>query len=762
MKRTAWPTPDPAGQPAADRITVLGAREHNLKNVTVEIPKGAVTVVTGVSGSGKSSLVFDTIAAESQRQFYETFPAYVRYRLPAVRRPDVDAVWHLSPAIVVDQRPLGRQTRSTVGTATEVYTLVRLLFSRLGDPPAGESTAFSFNDPRGMCDRCQGLGSVDEIDVERLVDRERSLNGGALRFPGFTPGTYRWKRYVESGLFDNDKPLRLYTGDEWHTLLHATGIKPERPGPGWPPTSTYEGVLPRFRRSFIDVHRDKLPADVAAAVDEAVVRQTCPDCGGARLNATALAARINGLGIADWMAEEVEDLIEIAAAVDAPLVKGVVSGIVERLESLVGVGLGYLTLGRDTPSLSGGEAQRVKLVRHLGSSLSGLTYVLDEPSVGLHPADVSRVNTLIRQLRDKGNTVVVVEHDPDVIAIADHVIDLGPGAGVAGGEVVYSGDLAGLKSADTPTGASVRRRAPLKTDVRTPAGAIDVTHAGRHNVGEVSFSIPKGVLTAVTGVAGSGKSTLMTEILPAAVGNVVVIDQAPVLGSRRSTPASYAGVLDPIRRSFARAHGVGPGMFSANSDGGCPECKGLGMVQHDLAFMDPVTIVCESCDGTRFRPEALAYSLRGRNIAEVLAMTVTEAMVFFDEPRIAGPLRMLDRVGLGYLSLNQPLTTLSGGERQRLKLAREFETAGGIYVFDEPTTGLHQVDTLRLVRLLDRLVDQGNTVIVIEHDIDVINRADWIIGVGPGAGRHGGRIVFEGPSAMWAQAPPSFSMSCPG
>ncbi|WP_129669601.1 ATP-binding cassette domain-containing protein [Phytoactinopolyspora endophytica] len=752
---TALPTPRPH---APDHITVVGARENNLKNITVEIAKAAITVVTGVSGSGKSSLVFDTIAAESQRQLNETFPAFVRNRLPHHRQPDVDAMHHLPPAIVVDQRPLGRNSRSTVGTATEAYTLLRLLYSRAGTPFVGYSPAFSFNDPSGMCPRCEGLGIVDDVDLDRLIDHDRSLNDGAIRFPTFEPGMVRWKRYIDCGLFDNDKPLREYTPDEWHTLIYAEGFKPPNPAPGWPPTSDYEGVLPRFRRSYLTVNRDKLPAHIVTAIDDVVTRRLCPDCGGARLKAEALAATVEGHTIADCVTMEVGRLADVVRTIDVPEVKTVIDALVQRLDALIDVGLGYLSLNRETPSLSGGEAQRVKLVRHLGSSLSGLLYVLDEPSIGLHPHDIRQLNHLIRRLRDKGNTVLVVEHDPDVIEIADQVIDLGPGAGSDGGEVLYHGDLAGLRTSDTLTGHSLRHRPVPKTHTRASTGTIDIEHATRHNLKDVTVSLPRGVLTVVTGVAGSGKSTLIADVLPRVCPDVVIVDQSAVHGSRRSTPASYTGVFDPIRRLFARANGVRPGLFSANSEGGCPRCRGLGVIETDLAFLDTVTTVCEECDGSRYHPDVLAHTLRGRTIVDVLKLTVAEAIAFFDEigrdgaqtngagtaGMIVEPLRRLADVGLDYLTLDQPLTTLSGGERQRLKLARQLEATGKVYVFDEPTTGLHRTDTARLVSILDRLVDEGGTVIVIEHDLDVIAGADWVIELGPGAGHDGGRVVAEG------------------
>ncbi|NEE01371.1 ATP-binding cassette domain-containing protein [Phytoactinopolyspora halotolerans] len=753
--------PDPPLGATRDRITVVGARENNLKNLTVEIPKDAVTVVTGVSGSGKSSLVFDTIAAESQRQLNETFPAFVRNRLPHHRQPDVDTMHNLPPAIVVDQRPLGRNARSTVGTATEAYTLLRLLYSRASTPFVGYSPAFSFNDPSGMCPRCQGLGAVDDIDIDRLIDRDRSLIDGAIRFPTFLPGTVRWKRYIDCGLFDNHKPLRDYTDDEWHTLLHGEGFKPPDPSPGWPPSSHYEGVLPRFRRMYLAVNQDKLPAHVVDAIDDVVTRRVCPGCGGARLTQAALTATVEGRTIAECVTMEVRDLAAALRRVDIPPVKTVVAALVDRLEALVDVGLGYLTLNRETPSLSGGEAQRVKLVRHLGSSLSGLLYVLDEPSIGLHPHDIGRLNRLIRRLRDKGNTVLLVEHDPEVIRVADHLIELGPGAGTAGGEILYNGDLDGARASNTPTGAALRQRPVIKPRPRTATGGIEITHARRHNLADVTVSIPRGVLTVVTGVAGSGKSSLVTGVLPRVCPDVVIVDQSAVHGSRRSTPASFTGVLDPIRRLFARVNGVRPALFSANSEGGCPRCRGLGVIETDLAFLESVSTVCDECGGSRYAPAALAHTVHGRTIVDVLGSTAADAAGFFDaagdDGAIVEPLRRLVDVGLGYLTLDQPVSTLSGGERQRIKLARELDVTGQVYVFDEPTTGLHRADTIRLMEILDGLVDQGATVVVIEHDPDVVAGADWVIELGPGAGHDGGRVVAAGTPADLLAHPRSLS-----
>jgi excinuclease UvrABC ATPase subunit len=721
------------------------ARANNLADITVEIPHGRLTVVTGVSGSGKSSLVFDTIAAESQRQLNETFPAFVRNRLPQPGQPDADALENLTPAVVVDQRRLGGNARSTVGTATEVAALLRLLYSRAGRPFAGYSPAFSFNDPSGMCERCQGLGRVAEIDVDRLIDRDRSLEDGAIRFPTFAPGTFRWRRYRDSGYFDMTTPLRDYSDRQWWTLLHADGLTPDHPRPGWPRSSTYEGVLPRLRRTYLDREVGDIPANVAAAVERIVTRGPCPSCGGARLNRAALSVTLHGRTIADCAAMEIADLVGVVEAVDDPAVAPVVAAITDRLRAMVSIGLGYLSLDRETPTLSGGESQRVKLVRHLGSSLTGMTYILDEPSTGLHPHDVSRLNRLLRRLRDQGNTVLVVEHDPDVIAVADHVIDLGPGPGSDGGRILYTGDVAGLAAADTPTGRTLRRPPALTSHARTPAGTLTVERVTRHNLHDVTVAVPLGVLAVVSGIAGSGKSTLVAEVRRRLGPGVVTIDQSHMRGSRRSTPATYAGFLDRIRDLFARVNGVSPGLFSANSAGACPQCRGLGVIHTDLAFLDTVTTTCEACRGTRFNAEALRHRLGGLSISDVLELTVAAALAFFSDEAIVTALRRLDAVGLGYLTLDQPLSTLSGGERQRLALAAELDRPSRTYVLDEPTAGLHRRDVAHLLGMLNRLVDGGGSVIVVEHDIEVVAGADWVIDIGPGAGRDGGRIVFAGP-----------------
>ncbi|NIH86325.1 excinuclease ABC subunit UvrA [Amycolatopsis granulosa] len=708
-------------------LRVVGAREHNLRDVTVALPKHAFTVVTGVSGSGKSSLVFDTIAAESQRQLGETFTTFVRHRLPRYGQPDVDAIENLSAAIVVDQKRLGGGPRSTVGTVTDIYSLMRLLWSRAGRPFAGYSNAFSFNDPRGMCPRCGGLGTARAIVLDELVDRSRSLNEGAIRFPTFQPGGWMWRTFAESGLFDLDKPLADYDPAEWDAFLHGA---PE------PAPARYEGLLPRFERIWLPKDADSLKGRTRAAFERVVTQETCPKCHGARLSPEALASTVAGRSIAECAAMEAEDLLTFVRTLTEPA--PVVAGLVAQLERLVSIGLGYLTMDRPTSTLSGGESQRVKMVRHLGSSLTDMLYVFDEPSVGLHPDDVTQLVALLKSLRDKGNTVLVVEHDPDVITAADHVVDLGPGAGQDGGRVVYQGAVAGL--ADTPTGRYLRHRPRIKENPRPAERFLQIRGATRHNLRGVDADIPLGVLTVVTGVAGSGKSTLVHGFVPDAVS----VDQSPIRGSRRSSPATFTGMLDGIRQRFAAANGVSPSLFSANSAGACPRCHGLGVLYTDLAFLDPVVSTCEECEGRRFVEDVLRYTYRGRTISEVLDLSARDAReVFPDEP-------VLDRlveVGIGYLSLGQPLNTLSGGERQRLKLAVELARPGRTYVFDEPTTGLHPADVAGLIELFDRLVSAGSTVVVIEHNLDVIARADWIVDIGPGPGRHGGRVLFQGPPA---------------
>ncbi|MFY4719288.1 ATP-binding cassette domain-containing protein [Streptomyces sp. LaBMicrA B280] len=762
--------------PAADNhdlIRVHGARENNLKDVSVEIPKRRLTVFTGVSGSGKSSLVFDTIAAESQRLINETYSAFVQGFMPSLARPEVDVLDGLTTAIIVDQQRMGADPRSTVGTATDAGAMLRILFSRLGTPHLGSPKAFSFNVASisgagavtveragrqvkerrsfsitgGMCPRCEGRGSVTDLDLTQLYDDGKSLNEGALTVPGYKAGGWNHRLYAESGLMDPDKPIRSYTKRELADFLHREPTRMKIAGINM----TYEGLIPRIQRSMLAKDREGMQPHIREFVDRAVTFTVCPDCAGTRLTEAARSSKIGGISIADACAMQISDLADWVRELAEPSVAPLLDSLRGTLDSFVEIGLGYLSLDRPSGTLSGGEAQRVKMIRHLGSSLTDVTYVFDEPSTGLHPHDVRRMNGLLRRLRDKGNTVLVVEHKPEVIAIADHVVDLGPGAGTAGGTVCYEGDLAGLRAAGTLTGRHLDDRAALKKTVREPTGALEIRGATAHNLRGVDVDIPLGVLTVITGVAGSGKSSLVHGSIPAGE-HVVSVDQAPIRGSRRSNPATYTGLLDPIRKAFAKANGVKPALFSANSEGACPNCNGAGVVYTDLAMMAGVATTCEECEGRRFEASVLRYRLGGRDISEVLAMPVAEAAEFFaaGEAHTPAAHRILGRladVGLGYLTLGQPLTTLSGGERQRLKLATHMADKGGVYVLDEPTTGLHLADVDQLLALLDRLVDSGKSVIVVEHHQAVMAHADWIIDLGPGAGHDGGRIVFEGTPA---------------
>ena len=754
-------------------IEVRGARENNLRDVSLDIPKRQLTVFTGVSGSGKSSLVFETIAAESRRLIDETYTTFVQGFMPTRARPDVDSLENLTASIIVDQERMGANARSTVGTATDAYDLLRVIYSRLGQPSIGPSSAFSFNVPAGtisgeitlekgsaetesreititggMCPECEGLGRVSSVDIEALVDRSKSLNDGAITFPGFQPGTWYHRIYVDSGFFDPDKLVRDFTDDEWQRLLYGeeTKVKFENFN------LTYIGLVDKIRRQVLVKDIDSLQPSLRAAVERISTSQACPSCGGTRLNAAARSSLIRGKNIAECAAMQISDLAVFLRGVDDPSTAPIVGALRETLESMVHIGLGYLSLDRESSTLSGGEAQRTKMVRHLGSALTDVTYVFDEPTIGLHAHDVQQMNELLQRLRDKGNTVLVVEHEPEVIRVADHVVDMGPRAGSHGGEVVYQGPFDGLGASGTLTGRHLEQQQELKTAARTPSGAIPIRNATLHNLQDVSVDVPAGVLVAVTGVAGSGKSSLIHGCMPRTDPSVTVIDQSAIRGSRRSNPATYTGILDPIRKAFASANKVKPALFSANSEGACPECKGLGLIYTDLAFMAGVVSVCEVCEGRRFTDEVLGYHLRGKNIAEVLDMSVEEAAGFFTEKPVLVMLNRLVDVGLGYISLGQMLNTLSGGERQRLKLAIEMSGDTDVYVLDEPTSGLHMHDVDNLIGLLDRLVDSGRTVIVIEHNLDVVARADWVIDLGPGAGHDGGRVVFEGTPAELVRA----------
>jgi excinuclease UvrABC ATPase subunit len=756
-----------------DLIRVHGARENNLKDVSVEIPKRRLTVFTGVSGSGKSSLVFDTIAAESQRMINETYSAFVQGFMPTLARPDVDVLDGLTTAIIVDQERLGADPRSTVGTATDANAMLRILFSRLGQPQIGPPIAFSFNVPTrtasgaltvdkgkgekivvrnlvyqgGMCPRCEGRGSVTDFDLSELYDESKSLNEGALTIPGYSMDGWYGRIFRGCGFFDADKPIRDFTKKELDALLYKEPTKIKVDGINL----TYSGLIPTIQKSYLSKDVDAMQPHIRAFVERVVTFTSCPDCGGTRLNEGARSSKIKGINIADACAMQISDLAEWVRDLNEPSVGPLLTALGESLDSFVEIGLGYLSLDRPAGTLSGGEAQRTKMIRQLGSSLTDVTYVFDEPTTGLHPHDIQRMNDLLLRLRDKGNTVLVVEHEPETIVIADHVVDLGPGAGTAGGEVVYEGTVEGLKTSGTITGRHLSDRTGLKETVRTPTGTLEIRGASTHNLQNVDADIPLGVLVVVTGVAGSGKSSLIHGSVSVRDG-VVAIDQTAIRGSRRSNPATYTGLLDPIRKAFAKANGVKPALFSANSEGACPGCNGAGVIYTDLGMMAGVTTVCEECEGKRFQASVLEYHFGGKDISEVLAMPVAEAAEFFGagEARTPAAHAILERladVGLGYLSLGQPLTTLSGGERQRLKLATRMAEKGGIYVLDEPTTGLHLADVEQLLGLLDRLVDSGKTVIVIEHHQAVMAHADWIIDLGPGAGHDGGRIVFEGTPA---------------
>ncbi|HSK54416.1 MAG TPA: excinuclease ABC subunit UvrA [Jiangellales bacterium] len=756
-----------------DLIRVHGARENNLKDVDVELPKRRLTVFTGVSGSGKSSLVFDTIAAESQRLINETYSAFVQGFMPTLARPEVDRLEGLTTAIIVDQERMGSNPRSTVGTVTDANAMLRILFSRLGKPHIGSPNAYSFNVPSvkasgaitiergagktktekatfnrlgGMCPRCEGRGSVTDFDLSALYDDTKSLAEGALRVPGYSMDGWYGRIFSGAGL-DMDKPIREYTDKELQKLLYGEPTKIKVEGVNL----TYEGVIPKMQKSMLSKDVESMQPHIRAFVERAVTFTTCPGCDGTRLSEEARSSKVKGKNIADVCALQISDLADWVRGLDAPSVAPLLTGLQHLLDGFTEIGLGYLSLDRPSGTLSGGEAQRTKMIRHLGSSLTDVTYVFDEPTIGLHPHDIARMNDLLLRLRDKGNTVLVVEHKPEAIAIADHVVDLGPGAGTAGGEVVFEGNVAALRGSDTVTGRHLDDRASLKPSVRTPSGSLEVRGANTNNLQDLDVDIPLGVLCVLTGVAGSGKSSLITGSVAGGDG-VVVIDQGAIRGSRRSNPATYTGLLDPIRKAFAKANGVKPALFSANSEGACPNCNGAGVIYTDMGIMETVATTCEECEGKRYDASVLEYHLGGRDISEVLAMSVTEAEEFFGDGEAATPaahtiLTRLDAVGLGYLTIGQPLTTLSGGERQRLKLATHMAEKGGVYVLDEPTSGLHLADVEHLLALLDRLVDSGKSVIVIEHHQAVMAHADWIVDLGPGAGHDGGRIVFEGTPA---------------
>ncbi|MFC0435475.1 excinuclease ABC subunit UvrA [Kutzneria buriramensis] len=763
----------PAAADSHDLIRVIGARENNLRDVSVELPKRRLTVFTGVSGSGKSSLVFSTIAAESQRMINETYSAFVQGFMPTQNRPDVDVLDGLTTAIIVDQQRMGSDPRSTVGTATDANALLRILFSRLGKPHIGSPQAYSFNvasvsgagavsfekggrqvrEKRtfsvtgGMCPRCEGRGSVTDIDLTQLYDDSKSLSEGALTIPGYTAGGWNYRLYASSGFVDPAKPIRKYTKKELNDFLYKEPTRMKIEGINM----TYEGLIPRIQKSYLSKDKEGMQPHIRAFADRAVTFMTCPDCGGTRLSEGARSSKIKKISIADACRMQISDLAEWVRGLDEPSVGPLLETLGQTLDSFVEIGLGYLSLERPAATLSGGEAQRVKMIRQLGSSLTDVTYVFDEPTIGLHPHDIQRMNELLLRLRDKGNTVLVVEHKPGTIAIADHVVDLGPGAGAAGGTVCFEGTVEGLRKSGTVTGRHFDDRSKLKAAVRKPTGALEIRGATTHNLRKVDVDIPLGVLVVVTGVAGSGKSSLVHGSIPAEL-DVVSVDQTPVRGSRRSNPATYTSLLEPIRKAFAKANNVKPALFSANSEGACPVCNGVGVIYSDLGLMAGVATTCEVCEGKRFEASVLEYKLGGKDISEVLALSVTDAEEFFGAgeahlPAAHAIVERLADVGLGYLSLGQPLTTLSGGEQQRLKLATHMGEKGGVYVLDEPTSGLHLADVEQLLGLLDRLVDAGKSVIVVEHHQAVMAHADWIIDLGPGAGHDGGKVVFEGTPA---------------
>lgn len=725
-------------------IELHGARENNLKNVSLRIPKRKITIFTGVSGSGKSSIVFDTIASEAQRQLYENFSMFVRNFLPRYAQPDADSIENLNMPIVVDQKRMGGGSHSTVGTITDIYTVLRLLFSKIGQPYVGHYNVFSFNDPQGMCPECNGIGRKLGVDLEKFLDMSKSLNEGAILFGAYGVGKWDWNFLTESGLFDNDKKLEDYTEEELDRLLYSPPFKVKTDMGANSINLTFEGIIAKFTRKYITTDIKTYSERTQKQVEPYITTGPCRVCKGTRLSQTTLSCKINGYNIAEMAAMEAGELVHVIRQVDDTAAQSMVETLTERLQHLVDIGLEYLSLNRETDTLSGGESQRVKIVKHLSSSLSDVMYIFDEPSVGLHPRDVHRLNDLLQKLRDKGNTVIVVEHDPDVIKVADHIVDVGPLAGTHGGTIVYEGSFDGLLQADTVTGNHMQHAMRLKETFRKPSGQLAIKNAKVNNLQNLDVDIPTGVLTVVTGVAGSGKSSLINETLLHQHADAIVIDQSEVGANSRSTPATYTGMMDEIRKDFAKANKVSQSLFSFNSEGACENCQGLGVVYISLAFLDEAKTPCEVCGGKRFKDEVLEYKLNGKSIADVLSMTVEEALGYFTNKKILNTLQAMNDVGLNYLSLGQPLSTLSGGECQRIKLASELHKGGSIYVMDEPTTGLHMSDTSQLLEVINRIVDNGNTVVVIEHNLDIIKNADWIIDMGPEGGHKGGQILFEG------------------
>lgn len=721
-------------------IVIQNLSQNNLKHVSFTIPKEKITVFTGVSGSGKSSIVFDTIAAESQRQMNATYPAFVRSRLPKYPKPNVELIDNLTASVVVDQSPLGGNARSTVGTISNLYSSLRLLFSRIGQPYAGTASFFSFNDPNGMCKTCSGLGRVTKIDIDAILDSDKSWNEGCVNDSTYKPGSWYWKQYAGSGLFDLDKSVKDYSAEEYNLLLYGS-----RDGKSEPENPKVEGLLNQYTRILLNRDNSNKSKHTRDKAQNLITEAECPDCCGKRLNEAALGCRINGYSIADMCGMELMELREVLFRLADKTVDILVQTLIEGVDRMIDIGLPYLHLNRESATLSGGEAQRLKLVRYMGSSLTGMTYIFDEPSAGMHPRDVYRMNKLLKQLRDKGNTVLVVEHDKDVISIADYVIDVGPQAGQHGGEIVFAGSYIDLTKSNTLTGKALIRSLPLKEQPRKPSGSLPIRAASLHNLKHVNVDIPLGVMTVITGVAGSGKSTLISRVFAKQYENdVVMVDQGPITATNRSTPASYLGIFDEIRKLMAKENGKDEGLFSFNSKGACPVCAGKGVIVTELAFMDPVITECEACFGTRFNKESLDCRYKGKNIVEILALTASEALDLFDDSKITRRLKMMQQVGLSYLTLGQPLSTLSGGERQRIKLAKNLGKKGSIIIMDEPTTGLHMSDIENLMKLFDLIVSRGNSLVVIEHNLDVIKQADWIIDIGPDGGKSGGEVVFEG------------------
>ena len=740
-------------------IKLRKACANNLKNVDLDLPKRQITVFTGVSGSGKSSLVFDTIGSEARRQISELFSTFARVRMPAANAAEVESIENLSAAVVIDQKRLGGNSRSTVGTVTDLYALLRLLFSRIGEPKVGYSNAFSFNHPKGMCPECGGVGMVVQVDEDKMFDKTKSLNEGAILFPTYRVGSYYWTCFTCSGFFDCDKPLNQYDADEWELFLWGQ-CKFKTVRGGIPLEGKYEGVLRRFNRMFVQKGTSEIAQSTRERIENYIKYVPCDNCKGARLNQAALNCRINGLNIADMCRMEVGDLIPELEKIDDPVGRAIARQLIKGLAALRDIGLSYMTLDRQTTTLSGGESQRVKMIRHLGSSLTDMIYIFDEPSIGLHAHDVHKLNSLFRQLRDKGNTVLIVEHDPEVIRIADHIVDMGPLAGERGGQVVFQGSYDELLQADTLTARHLNDRVQMNRSPRQPKGFIHLDHCRANNLKNIDVDIPQGVLCVISGVAGSGKSSLIMHEFLSRYPEAVVMDQSPVGVNARSNPATYTGIMDDIRRLFAKANKVSAALFSFNSQGACPDCQGLGYIETGLAFLEPVKVTCEECGGKRFKEEVLAYQLNGKNIAEVLDMTVEQAWEFFKDKNVKEKLDTLRRVGLDYLTLGQPLSTLSGGECQRIKLAGQLYKQKAVYVMDEPTTGLHMSDVGRLLGIINDLVDQGNTVIVIEHNLDLIKAADWVIDLGPEGGAKGGRVIFSGPPELLLRAEDSVTGLC--